>query len=307
LRVRVLSIRQRLSAGGDVTSFSERTDILGRVPFVLGTPWWLDVDIFQQASSQLGYDLAQYGTWLDAHRELFPDSVRGLRGDLRYRVESLRFSNVDPTLVTSDVEPGRQFIVSVTPMLTLDRRDEPLDPTRGSFHQLSVETGARFLGGDVQFVKGLFETRWFFDWVPKTVIATAGRLGLAAPFGGTPALVIQDRFFAGGATTIRGFRENRVGPLDARGNPTGGNATAILNLEWRFPLFRWLGGAVFVDSGTVTPEIGDLRFSAFQTGAGGGLRIKTPVGPIRFDVGYALQPNPNQARTQFHITFGNPF
>jgi outer membrane protein assembly factor BamA len=192
-------------------------------------------------------------------------------------------------------------------MLTLDRRDEPLDPTRGSFHQLSVETGARFLGGDVQFVKGQFETRWFFDWVPKTVIATAGRLGLAAPYGGTPALVIQDRFFAGGATTIRGFRENRVGPLDARGNPTGGNATAILNLEWRFPLFRWLGGAVFVDSGTVTPEIGDLRLSAFQTGAGGGLRIKTPVGPIRFDVGYALQPNPNQARTQLHITFGNPF
>jgi outer membrane protein insertion porin family len=302
-----LSIRQRLSAGGDVTSFSERTDILGRVPFVLGTPWWLEVDIFQQASSQLGYDLAQYGTWLDAHRELFPDSIRGLRGDLRYRVESLRFSNVDPTLVTSDVEPGRQFIVSVTPMLTLDRRDEPLDPTRGSFHQLSVETGARFLGSDVQFVKGQFETRWFFDWVPKTVIATAGRLGLAAPYGGTPALVIQDRFFAGGATTIRGFRENRVGPLDARGNPTGGNATAILNLEWRFPLFRWLGGAVFVDSGTVTPEIGDLRLSAFQTGAGGGLRIKTPVGPIRFDVGYALQPNPNQARTQLHITFGNPF
>ena len=69
-------------------------------------------------------------------------------------------------------------------MLTLDRRDEPLDPTRGSFHQISLETGARLLGSDVQFVKGWLETRWFFKWPPPTVIALAGRLGLAAPYGG---------------------------------------------------------------------------------------------------------------------------
>ena len=302
-----VSIRQRVSAGGDVTSLAQRTDVLGRVPFVLGTPWWLDVDVFQQTRQELGYDVRQYGIWLDAHRELFAERIRGLRGNLRYRIESSRYSDVDPTLLTVDVEPGHQLIVSVTPMLTLDRRDDPLDPTRGSFHQLSVETGARGLGSEVQFVKGLLETRWFFDWVPKTVVATAGRLGLAAPYGSTTALAIQDRFFAGGATTIRGYREDRVGPLDARGNPAGGNATAILNLEWRFPLYRWLGGAVFVDSGSVTPEIADLRLGAFRTGTGGGLRIKTPVGPIRFDVGYALHSIRDDSRTQFHITFGNPF
>jgi outer membrane protein insertion porin family len=302
-----LSIRQRLSGGGEVTSWAQRTDILGRLPYVLGTPWWLGVDIFQESSAQLGYDLAQYGIWLDAHRELFPDLIRGLRGNLRYRAESVRYSNVDPTLAVSDVEPGRQFITSVTPMLTLDRRDEPLDPTRGSFHRVSVEAGTRLLGSDVEFVKGELETRWFVDWVPKTVVAVAGRLGLAAPFQGTSALAIQDRFFAGGASTVRGFREDRLGPLDARRNPIGGNATAILNLEWRFPLWRWFGGAVFVDSGTVTPEIADLNFGAFRTGAGGGLRIKTPVGPIRFDVGYALQRVPNESRTHFYVTFGNPF
>ena len=302
-----VSIRQRLSAGGDSTRWAERTDALGRVPFVLGTPWWVDVDIFQESSGQLGYDLVHAGIWVDAHRDLFPEWIKGLRGDLRYRLESVRYSNVDPTLATADVTPGHQFVVSVTPMLTLDRRDEPLDPTRGSFHQVSLETGARLLGSDVQFVKGWLETRWFFKWPPPTVIALAGRLGLAAPYGGTPALLIQDRFFAGGATTVRGFRQDRLGPLDAHGNPIGGNATAILNLEWRFPIWRWFAGALFVDSGTVTPEISDLNLGAFKTGAGGGLRIKTPVGPIRFDVGYALQPVSGESRTQFYVTVGNPF
>jgi outer membrane protein insertion porin family len=302
-----VSITQHVSAGGDSTRWAERTDVLGRAPYVLGTPWWLDVDLFQQASGQLGYDLAQLGTWIDGHRDLFPERITGLRGDLRYRLESVRYSNVDPTLAASDVTPGQELIGSVTPVLTLDRRDEPLDTKRGSFHQIWIETGARIFGSDVQFVKGRLETRWFFEWPPPTVIALAGRLGLAAPYGGTPALAIQDRFFAGGATTVRGYRQDKLGPLDARGNPTGGNATAILNLEWRFPIWRWFGGAVFVDTGMVTPEISNMQWSAFKTGVGGGLRISTPVGPIRVDVGYGLEPVSGESRTQVYVTVGNPF
>ena len=302
-----VSIRQRGSFGGEATRWSQRTDLLGRVPFIFGSPWWLDADLFQASSGQLGYDLTQIGLWLDAHRDIFVDQIRGLRLDLRYRVESVRYSSVDPNLIEADVTPGRQLISSITPMLTLDRRDEPLDPTRGSFHQISVETGSRYLGSDIEFVKGWLETRWFWKWPAPTVMAVAGRLGLAEPYGGSAALAIQDRFYAGGATTIRGYREDRVGPLDAKGNPIGGNATAILNLEWRFPIWRWLGGAVFVDTGAVTPEISGLGFDAFKTGAGGGLRIKTPVGPIRFDVGYALSRIPDESRVQFYVTVGNPF
>jgi outer membrane protein insertion porin family len=302
-----VSIRQRLSAGGESTGRAERTDVLGRVPFSFGTPWRLDVDIFQEWSAQLGYDLAQAGIWIDASRTLFPDAIKGLRGDFRYRMESVRYSNVDPALAAADVTPGRQFISSVTPMLTLDRRDEPLDPQRGSYHQISLETGAGILGSDVKFVKGWLETRWFINWPPPIVIALSGRLGLAAPYGGTGSLAIQDRFFAGGASTVRGFREDRLGPLDERRDPTGGNATAIFNLEFRFPIWRWFGGAVFIDTGAVTPEIKDLRLSAFKAGTGAGLRIKTPVGPIRVDVGYALQPIPGESRTQVYVTVGNPF
>jgi outer membrane protein insertion porin family len=301
------SIRQQLSGGGQSTSFLERTDALGRVPLLFGSPWWLDLDLFQQRSSQLGYDLAEYGLLVGLHRDLWPERIKGLRGDFRYRIQSVTYSNVDPTLVVADVVPGTQVVASVTPALTLDRRDDRLDPKRGGLHLLSVETGAAPLGSDISFVKARLETSWFLDWLSPTVLVVAGRLGLATPFAGSTALSIQDRFFAGGATTIRGYREDKVGPLDARGNPTGGNALAILNLEWRFPIWRWFGGAVFVDTGTVTPLVRDLKIDAFRTGAGGGLSVRTPVGPIRIDVGYALSPIPGDSRTQVSFTVGNPF
>ena len=163
------------------------------------------------------------------------------------------------------------------------------------------------LGGTVNFVKSELATSWFFSWPPPTVFALSGRLGLAGPYGGTGSLPIQDRFFAGGATTVRGFREDRLGPQDAKGNPTGGNGLAIFNLEWRFPIWRWFGGAIFVDGGAVTPEVRDLRLDALRTGAGGGIRVKTPVGPLRLDVGYALRPIPGESRVQVYVSVGNPF
>jgi outer membrane protein insertion porin family len=302
-----VSLRQRVSGGGDSVGFSERTDLLARSPRIFGSAWWLDLDLFQEWSKQLGYDLGQYGLWAGVHRDLFRDRIKGLRGDLRYRFEVARYSNVDTSLAAADVTPGTTVISSVTSMLTLDRRDVPVDPARGSLHMVSLESGLHAIGSEIEFIKARFETRWFLDWPPPTLFVVAGRLGIARALGSTTALAIQDRFFAGGTTTIRGYRDDRVGPLDAKGNPTGGNGLAILNLEWRFPIWGWIGGALFVDTGAVTPEFGDLNLDAFRTGTGLGVRVKTPVGPLRVDVGYALQPIPGDRRVQFHFSVGNPF
>jgi len=302
-----VSLRQRMSAGGQSIGFSQRTDALGRIPWILGSPWWAELNLFQEQAERIGYDVSVYGLRLGAHRELFPARVTGLRGELRYRIESIGYSNVDPSLAEADVTEGRELVASLGPILTLDRRDEPVDPTRGSFHRVSAEVGNPALGSEISFVKTRLETRWFLPWLSPVTVVAAARLGLAAPYAGSAALVIQDRFYAGGASTVRGYREDRIGPLDARGNPVGGNGLAILNLEARFPIWRWLGGTVFVDTGALTPEVQDLRHAPFHTGAGGGIRIKTPVGPIRVDVGYALRPIPDESRLQVHVIVGNPF
>jgi len=156
-------------------------------------------------------------------------------------------------------------------------------------------------------VKSELASAWYLNWFPPTVLALSGRIGLATPLGKTLDLVIQDRFFAGGDTTIRGYPQNKVGPLDSSGNPTGGDARILFNAEWRFPIWRWIGGAIFLDTGTVTPKVSDLSLSAFRTGVGASLRLITPVGPIRLDFGYALNPIPGETRWQLYFGVGNSF
>jgi outer membrane protein insertion porin family len=305
---RSLSLRQKVSGTGERTDFAERTDLLYRERWLFGTPWQADVNLFREQRDEIGFFLERFGGELGGQRELFPEWIRGLRGAIAYRLEDVRRSDVDPALAAEDVVAGRQLVATLGSTLTLDRRDDPLDPTRGSLHLLSLEGGGSLLGGDVDFVRTRLESHWFLDWLPPTVVALSARLGLAGPIGDTAAIPIEQRFFAGGATSIRGYRENRVGPRDAAGNPAGGDALVVLSAEWRVPLGqRWLAGAVFVDAGAVTREVGDLGLDELRAGAGVGLRVRTPVGPLRFDVGYALRPIPGERRTQFYLTVGYPF
>jgi outer membrane protein insertion porin family len=298
---------QSASLRQEVGELGERTDLTFRSPWVFGTRWQGDVTLFQQWQEQIGYDSFGVGGAAGIQRELFPEWITSLRGGLRYQAEWVRLSNVDPTLAAADIVPGEQLIAKITPALTLDRRDDILNPTQGSLHSLAVDLAGKPLGSEVSFVKSQFNTAWYLNLVPPTVIVLAGRIGLATPLGDSPALPVTERFFAGGATTIRGYPRDRVGPTDSRGNPTGGNALMIFNVEWRVPIWKWLGVAAFMDTGTVTPEVSNLGDARFSTGVGGGIRLRTPVGPIRFDAGYALNPIPGNDRWQFYLTIGNPF
>ncbi len=305
-----------------VTKDGDRTDAAYREPWLFGTPWSGDLTLFREEKQELGYFRNEAGGAVGAQHLLLDagyfgkqfagdpilyDRTRGLRGQLRYRLNWVRRSDVDPTLAPADVVAGSQLIGSLTPALTLDLRDSLLDPKHGSWHRVSVELGAPVFGSEVNFVKSELETVWLLDWLPPTTLALAGRLGLATPLGSTPALAIEDRFKAGGSTTIRGYPKDKVGPLDASGNPQGGNARLLFNFEWRTPIWRWLAGAIFLDTGTVVPTVADLGSAAFKTGVGAGIRLNTPVGPLRLDVGYALNPIPGESRWQLYFNIGHAF
>ncbi len=305
---RSAGIRVKEAVGGEAIRRLDHVDLVYREPWIPGMSWQGQAELYGERSENLGYDLRRVGflAWIGDDL-LNPRGTQVFRSQLRYRLEGARVSDVSPDLQAQGIEPGTDRIGSLTPVVLWDFRDDRFNPRRGSVHRASLEAAHTALGGNVEFVKAEFSTSWFFSWLPPTVVAVSGRLGLAAPFGGTESLPIQDRFFTGGSTSVRGFPENQLGQRDAAGNPLGGEALAVLSLEWRFPLWRWISGAVFIDAGTVTPDVSDLSFSAFKSGAGGGLRVATPVGPIRFDVAYALQPIPGEDRLQLYLTVGFPF
>ena len=268
---RSAGIRERVSELGD------RTDIEYREPWIFGTLWQGEAVGFRETKEEIGFVSGRLGTTFIAQRELLTrhfrpdeptDHPRSLRGGLRYRLERFQRRDIDPDLLASGSITERDDIVgSLTPFLALELRDLPADPRQGSFHFVSLEVGSSALGGEINFVKFRLEDSWFVPWPPPTVLAISHRAGLAAPFGGTDDLVIEDRFKAGGSTTIRGYERDRVGPLDDNGNPERGDLLLILNLEWRFPIWRWLGGVTFFDVGTVTPRVKDFSFKSSTPGS----------------------------------------
>jgi len=301
------SVREKVAEKGD------RTDLTYRTPWLLGMPLQWDSTLFREQWQELGYKRQGAGLAAGVQKEFFREPLSDIsraRVGLRYQLEWVRRYDIDPSLLATDSETiseGSQIVARITPALTLDYRDNVLDPSRGSLHTISVDLAGPYVGSEVSFVKSRLETAWYLDWLAPVVIAVGGRFGLATPLSDTPALPIEDRFYAGGALTVRGYPQDKIGPLDSSGNPTGGNALVIFNVESRFPIWRWLSGVVFVDTGAVTPNVSDLGGGAFKTGVGGGLRIKTPVGPLRLDVGYALNPIEGENRWQLYFAIGHAF
>lgn len=222
--------------------------------------------------------------------------------------------------------------------LAWDRRDNPVDPTRGSLVTGDLELAARSIGSQVGYLKGFLQGSVFRGLDPgaRTVLATRALLGLARGFPRTVVVVADDgtetenvvedlpasqRFFAGGSTTVRGFQLDRLGvdeiidPNDPNGLSLGGNGVVVANVEIRRLVARLLGrdlGMVaFVDSGNVFGRARNVDIGRLRGTVGFGVRYDSPLGPLRLDFGFKLRPrtiNGNPERGwEYHLSIGEAF
>ena len=223
---------------------------------------------------------------------------------------NLQFSKIEDSATRTPEERSREnvFLTFINMGLERDTTDSILNPTRGTVVSSGLESSFRALASDVNYLKGTIELRGYKKY-RSIVFAKKLTTGVIQPFGvtGTFDVPIFKRFFAGGSTSMRGFPFHKLGPLDENNDPLGGNTLLVGSFELRYPLYGDFGAVTFLDYGNVYSrewdyDLGDIRYAP-----GAGLRYETIIGPIRFDVGYALNPEPGIRRVQFFISIGQAF
>ena len=140
------------------------------------------------------------------------------------------------------------------------------------------------------------------------MLASNARWGRLQPRGGIPPLTAFDIFFkAGGTQTVRGYKQDELSAYNAFGIPLGGTRLVVFNEEVRFPIFRIVKGVLFADAGNTFAERADFSFSELEVGAGFGIRINTPLAPVRIDIGYPVPGRAGQTGLRWHFSIGQMF
>ncbi|MGH7902424.1 MAG: outer membrane protein assembly factor BamA [Thermodesulfobacteriota bacterium] len=223
---------------------------------------------------------------------------------------NIQFAKVESSNVRTPEEESRGdfFLTFFNGAIERITTDSILNPTSGTSISLGLESSSKAIGSDVNYVKGIIDLRGF-KALSNVVFAKRISIGVIQPFGSTETLDIPifKRFFAGGSNSMRGFPFQKLGPLNRKDEPLGGNSLLIGSFETRFPLYKNLGGVIFFDYGNVYTKQWDFRFGDIKYAPGIGLRYNTLIGPIRFDVGYALNPEPGINRFQYWISIGQAF
>jgi outer membrane protein assembly factor BamA len=235
-----------------------------------------------------------------------------------YRRVSVSDIVIPTLLIPQLLQAVRLGMFSTT--LVQDRRDDKGDPHRGMYNTADIGLASTAFGGQRSFGRVLLRNATYHRLTKKLVLARQTQFGVISPFHAPAGLSAQEsvplpeRFFAGGSDSLRAFPYNEAGPRDTgapvtpggpssepTGFPLGGNALFINNIELRFPFIGPnIEGVVFHDMGNVFSSLSDISFRFHQNGVddfnymvhavGYGIRYRTPVGPIRLDLAYSINP-----------------
>ncbi len=234
-----------------------------------------------------------------------------LSGDILYRLEEITIDNFADN-VSADLlaEEGKNKVSSAGLSLNRDTRDSVINPKKGLVLNGSAGVAGGILGGDKDFYRFEGRVGYYIPLKFNSVLEFHLRSGIVNAYGDSEKVPIFERYFAGGARTIRGYNERRIGPLDpVTEDPIGGEGIFVGNVELTIPLIEYIKLAGFLDTGNVWSRVEDYGSTAFKSGAGLGLRVKTPIGPINLDYGYPLndEPGEDQRSGKFYFSVSRGF
>ncbi|MFH0762520.1 MAG: outer membrane protein assembly factor BamA [Candidatus Omnitrophota bacterium] len=282
---------QNLKFRASLGTITNAFDLSFTEPWVFDYPVAFGFDVYKREHARdtdvgYGYDQVVTGGDLRLGKELSEYT----RANAMYRYDRIKISNVSAD-ASGDLkkEEGNNTISSMQFGASFDSRDNIFDTRKGNVLSGSIECAGGPFGGSKDFAKFSGRASHYFPLFRQSNLEVRLRAGLADAYADSDEVPLYERFFAGGADTVRGYHERKVGPVDpASKDPLGGESVLIGNLEYTYPLFSFLKLAAFYDVGSVWAKVSEFGSGGFKSGIGVGVRIKSPIGPIRLDFGIPL-------------------
>src|SRR5213596_4171406 len=316
-----------LTTSIEVSQRGYKGEILYEDPFFLDTDFAFKARLAAIRFDFDGYSKFDLGGRVELTRKITKQDEAGLIFSVRH-----------VKIIDADIKPkflGDQnyFVNTLGFTNTLDMRESPFVTPRGFLVNNTLDLASSAFGSDIEFIRGTIRTGYYLPFGPKPLtpgvvedkpgtplqrwfqqswIGFGARAGIihsltvSGPEEAT-AIPIDERFFNGGSDTVRSFGERDLGPHDHRDHPLGGEFFTVFNIEYTFPIFGELQGAIFTDAGNLLPTSEEPDLDDMRYAIGAGLRYKLPVGPIRLDYGVNPDPHPQEDFGAFHFSFGFAF
>lgn len=275
----------------------------------LNDPWFMDkpisatFNVYNEAFQYPDYDKKANGLSIGFGKEL----SEYVRGNINYTLEDVEITDIaeDASSLIKSQE-GKKLTSSVSPSVSIDTRDNYLDPTTGSRNALHTTFAG--IGGDNYFAKGVIDSSWYFPVIRGITFNVRGRFGYASGFSGKE-LPLYERFYVGGINTVRGLGFGEAGPRDEQGEIIGGDRELIFNTEFIFPIEKEirLKGVIFFDAGRAFDDDEPISFADLRPTAGAGFRWMSPFGPIRLEWGYNLDRQYDEGSNKIEFSMGSLF
>ncbi len=289
---------QTLQVQGQMGGTTNQFKLSFTEPWLFDIPLSAGIDFYNWEVDYDTYTMDTTGGGLRFGYPVFRDTRLYLSNS--YEVNSIQDVYQDaPTSILDllDIDEDRIVTNSISMSLVYDSRDNVMNPRRGAKHSLTIENAGGLLGGDVAFTKYTSELGWYIPLFWKTVGFIHSKGGYVNE-NSDGYLPDYEKFYLGGMNSLRGFdwRDVSILEFDEDGfliDERGGDKFVQLNLEFQFPLFGdelGLVGVMFYDTGNVFDKGDNIDLGDLRKSWGFGFRWYSPMGPIRLERGYVLNP-----------------
>ncbi len=294
---------QNLQFMGQFGTVANRFSLSFTEPWLFDIPLAFSVEAYNWYRDYDEFDKKSFGGKLSGGYPVWDFT----RLYLTYGYDNSDVSNVDEDASTEIKDQEGVIVTSlVGAQLRRDNRDHTFLTTKGSDNSVTVNYAGGVLGGDAGYIKTVVNSSWYFPLFWKFVGFLHGKAGYINDVG-DGIVPIYEKFFLGGINSLRAFDSGDVSPRDpVTGDRIGGDKMVLFNAELLFPIIEDMGvrGVLFFDLGNSYLDFADITFDSLKKDVGGGIRWFSPMGPIRIEWGYNLDPEPGEDKSNLQFSMG---